>query len=171
MELAQVLCLAIGSLLANGNAPTYRINLSCKMMPHVIDQSKKNNIRPTLLLAKIHMESGWNPRAISRSNACGLTQIVPKWTGSPRTGVPRLTCKQLHDPKTSITMGARLLRFWIKNHGRGNERIGLCGYNKGYRCRGPNPHPTGWRYAILVLAIEKKIKRKIHNAYQKSIQH
>jgi len=174
--LAQVLCIAVTMLSTNygGKLPKNRAKLACKVMPHVIKESQKNDIRPTLLLAMIHVESAWHRKALSGSNACGLTQVVPKWTGSPGTRVPRLTCSQLYVPYTSITMGARLLSFWIKNYGHGNEQIGLCGYNKGYRCKGKRPHPRGMKYARLVLAVEKKILKQaelVNLERKKSVQH
>jgi len=154
-ELAQILCLSIGPM----NLPPAREKLACEMMPAVIKEARKNNLRPTLLLAMIHVESAWKKTAISSSNACGLTQMLPKYTGSKQTGVPKLTCKQLQNPRVSIKMGARTLKYWIKSYGRGKEKVGLCGYNKGFRCKGANPHPRGMMYARKVLRIERSIKR------------
>lgn len=161
--LAELLCIAVGMVSTDygGKLPSSRANLACKMMPHVVNESNKNNIRPTLVLAMIHVESGWDKKALSRSDACGLTQVVPKWTGSTGTRVPKLTCNQLHDPRTSITMGTRLLSFWVKNYGLGNEQVGLCGYNKGYRCKGKRPHKIGMKYARLVLAVERLILKQL----------
>jgi soluble lytic murein transglycosylase-like protein len=127
------------------------------MAEHIIEEAKINQMRPTLVAALIYVESGWRRKVVSPANACGLTQIIPKWTGSVGTGVPRLTCEKLFNPKTSITMGARLMKFWIKNYAKGNEQIGLCGYNSGYRCHNKRPFKKGMRYARAVLSIEKKI--------------
>ena len=177
--LAELLCIAVGMVSTDygGKLQSSRANLACKMMPHVISESSKNNIRPTLVLAMIHVESGWKYNAKSGSDACGLTQIVPKWTGSPHTRVPKLTCSQLYKSQTSITMGTRLLSFWIKNYGLGDEQVGLCGYNKGYRCKGKRPHKRGMKYARLVLAVERLILKQLElarlerNIPKKSIQH
>jgi len=177
--LAELLCVAIGMVSTDygGKLLSSRASLACKMMPHVISESNKNKIRPTLVLAMIHVESGWDKKAISPSGACGLTQVVPKWTGSAGTRVPKLTCNQLHNPHTSITMGTRLLSFWIKNYGLGNEQVGLCGYNKGYRCKGKRPHKRGMKYARLVLAVERLILKQLElvqherNTPKKSIQY
>jgi len=155
LELAQILCLSIGPM----NLPPAREKLACEMMPLVVEESQENNLRPTLLLAMIYVESGWKKTAVSSSLACGLTQILPKYTGSKKTRVPKLTCKQLQNPRVSIRMGARTLKYWIRNYARGNEKIGLCGYNKGFRCKGKSPHPRGMMYARKVLRIEKRINK------------
>ncbi len=155
---AAILCLAISAM----SLPSQREKLACRMMPHIIEESSLNEIRPTLLVSLIYIESGWKRKAKSASaGACGLTQIIPKWTGSVGTRVPRLRCDELFRPKTSITMGARLVRFWIQNYGVGNEQIGLCGYNSGYRCKGDRPFKKGMRYARAVLSTEKKLLSKI----------
>ena len=65
-------------------------------------------------------------------------------------------------------MGARLMRFWIKNYAQGNEQVGLCGYNSGYRCKTRKlnkkirrPNRKGMRYSRAVLSTERKILSKI----------
>ena len=74
-----------------------------------------------------------------------------------------MSCNDLKDPKTSIWVGAQKLNYWIYKYGKGNKRIGLCGYNAGYRCKGRNKHKRGIRYAGSVLrrarAISKEYKK------------
>ena len=163
---AAVLCMVMTYLSSVGEIPLSksRLSLACKMSEHVVSESKKNNLRPSLVMALIYIESGWKRNAVSSAGACGLTQVIPKWTGSPNTGVPKLTCKKLFNPKTSITMGTRLMKFWIKNYAQGNEQVGLCGYNSGYRCKVRRvkgkvlkPNKKGMRYARVVLSTERKI--------------
>ena len=56
-----VLCLAImlGAVGGGVKVSEHRSKTACSMMEHVIEESDKNNIRATLLLAMIYVESGW----------------------------------------------------------------------------------------------------------------
>ena len=155
MALAELLCAA---LMLSG-AP--RADVACKHMDTVVEASEVHNVDPYVMLGLIHVESRWLASARSSSNACGLTQILPRYTGSKRTGVPKLTCEQLFNPTTSIVMGARTFSFWLTSYGRGNYKTALCGYNKGYRCKGDNPHPTGVRYANRVMWEAAKLRQAV----------
>ncbi len=106
----------------------------CKYEHIIVAEAKKNGIEPELLASVIYVESGFYPRAVSRANACGLTQVIPKWTGGNETGRRRYTCEQLKHPTTSIRVGAGILGYIIKNYTKGNEDKGLCMYNAGSVC-------------------------------------
>ena len=160
MSLVELLCAAVIALNVGGGR-TPETSLACKQMPLVVHAAQENNIDPTVMLALIHHESSWVPTARSHANACGLTQILPRYTGSAQTGVPRLTCRDLQVPETSIVMGARTLRYWHRRYGRGNMAIGLCGYNAGFRCKGPDPHAGGMNYSRVVRATARRISRRV----------
>ena len=146
---AAILCATFISLgLPNSDA-------ACKHMENVVTHSKKNKIKPEVLLALIHEESRWIPAAVSSANACGLTQVLPKYTK------PKVTCEELKKPETSIAVGAKTLSFWITQYGKGNYKIGLCGYNSGYACgRAANPKQRSVLYANRVLALARRIKNR-----------
>ena len=137
---------------------------------HVIKVSEKYNFDPMLIFALIYVESGWNKTAVSSAGACGLTQVLPKYTGNGRggansAGVKRLTCEQLKSPKISISTGIKTLSWWRKYH-NGNISRALCSYNAGFRCGGTRGRPVsrgGMRYARKVLAKKRYIDNKIHN--------
>ena len=136
----------------------HRQELICKQASTVIKESKKNSIDPSLLLALITVESNWKTTAVSSANACGLTQVIPKYTGSI---TKKYTCNQLKDPKTSIKAGAKILSWWMKYH-NGNTTSALCAYNAGFRCGKDRKRPSrgGMRYAKKVLQIQKTILDK-----------
>jgi soluble lytic murein transglycosylase-like protein len=71
---------------------------------------------------------------VSSAGACGLTQVIPKWTGGPETKGIKYTCQQLKDPEISIKVGAQILSYNIRVYGKGNKDKGLCFYNAGTRC-------------------------------------
>jgi soluble lytic murein transglycosylase-like protein len=153
---AEILCMAALTLnLGDGGK---RADFACSNMPYLVEVSKKYELDPALLLSLIHHESRWIPTALSKSKACGLTQVIPKWTGAS-TGGKKYTCEELFEPQTSIKVGAQVLSSWIRNYGKGNLRVGLCGYNAGYRCKGDNPKKSGLSYADRVRRTARKINR------------
>ena len=159
MGLPELLCLAVLSLHVGDNPE--RGKFACDHMKEIVENSIANDIRPEILVALIHQESRFKPWAVSRSGACGLTQILPRYTGDKATGVQKLSCEQLKNPTVSITAGAKTLAYWVFKYGRGNYRVGLCGYNKGFRCKGQTPHPRGMGYARSVLSLSKQIKGEV----------
>ena len=106
----------------------------CKYEHIIVEEAEKNGIEPELLASVIYVESGFYPRVVSKANACGLTQVIPRWTGGRETGRRKYTCKQLKNPRTSIKVGAKILGYIIKNYAKGNEDKALCMYNAGSVC-------------------------------------
>ena len=153
MEAAALMCVAFVSL--NLQYDDQRLERACNHMLEIIAETKGTKIKPEILLSLIHYESRWKPKAVSRAGACGLTQVIPRYTGNVKEGIPKLTCNQLKDPKTSIKYGARILRRWINKYGKGSVDKGLCGYNAGYRCKGTSS------YSRKVRRLAYKIKRKM----------
>ena len=149
---AGVLCAAILSI----NMPN--AEFACKHMQSLIKYSEQSSVSPTVLTSLIYHESRWIPNAVSHKGACGLTQVLPKYTGDKRIGTKKLTCKQLKNPTTSIETGAITLNYWISTYGRGRYKTGLCGYNVGYNCKGNNKSKRGHAYASRILKMSKKLK-------------
>ncbi len=77
-----------------------------------------------LLMAVMHAESHFNPKAQSPVGAIGLMQVMPP-TGR-RYGVH----KGLADPATNIDVGARYLKDLLKLF-QGDERLAVAAYNSG----------------------------------------
>ena len=148
----------------------YRIKTIKNNAEYTINLSKKHNFEPSLIFALIYIESGWKASAESNKGACGLTQVLPKYTGNKRgglnsAGVERLSCKELKNPKISIRAGIKTLSWWRKYHSNDITRA-LCSYNAGFRCGGTRDRPVsrgGMRYARKVLAKKRYIDNKIHN--------
>jgi len=163
MGLVELLCAATLALNIGGSPD--RGNFLCSQMETIVAEAEANDLPPELIVALIHYESRGYPHVVSKANACGLMQVVPRWTGNKdggvnkRTGVPKLTCEQLKDPKTNIKYGTMTLKHWIRSYGRGSVKIGLCGYNAGYRCKGDNPNKSGTRYSRLVRNKAFKLKQ------------
>ena len=142
---------------------------ACRWEPTLQRSARKHLLDPDLLGALIVIESGWLPWIVSSADACGLTQVIPKWTGGAASGRRKWTCAQLKQPRNSIPVGARILRWWIDYHAEKLSsdkskteaekastaiREGLCGYNAGFRgCK-----RAGARYARKVLQTQKRLR-------------
>jgi membrane-bound lytic murein transglycosylase C len=62
-------------------APDYLQVRANKILPIVTKYANQYNIEPELILSVIHVESYFNPKAISHANAIGLMQLVPSSGG------------------------------------------------------------------------------------------
>jgi len=156
MSLTELLCMAVFSI-GMPNA-----DFACYHMQTVVEATEKNNIDPAIFVALIYVESRWNPKVVSKSGACGLTQIMPRWS-TDRSGKfgKRLTCRELFVPETSIRRGTKIFAYWFHKYGKRKHKTALCGYNAGFRCKGANRSPRGLAYAKRVLRYAKKIKKEV----------
>jgi soluble lytic murein transglycosylase-like protein len=156
MSLPELICAALVSL-GMPNA-----DVACEHMEVLVEVAEEENVDPLVLTSLIHVESRWTPTARSRSNACGLTQVLPKYSGGWRNRFgKRLTCKQLFDPETSIQRGTKILAYYLKKYRRSYRRS-LCSYNAGpSRCRRPQPRHKGHRYATKVLKLKQRLEREL----------
>ena len=90
----------------------------------VREAARRHALPEALLLAVIHVESGFNPLARSPKGAIGLMQVMPP-TGA-RYGV----FSDLMDPAKNIGVGAKYLRYLLSLF-RGNIALALAAYNAG----------------------------------------
>lgn len=78
-------------------------------------EARRRDIDPFLIVAFIHIESSWNPRARSVTNDHGLTQVHVAMNGSA-TFLGRE--EALYDPATNIREWGRLAVMWRNYHRR-----------------------------------------------------
>ena len=98
---------------------------------YVEKYSKQYGVDPHLTYAVIREESRFKSRALSRSWAHGLMQIIPS-TGrliSKALGM-RYSRWKLYDPRVNVQMGTYYLSGLIKRF-NGNIALALAGYNGG----------------------------------------
>ena len=84
--------------------------------------SSEHGVDPLLVSAIIHVESGYNPRALSPKGAEGLMQLMPE-TGR------RWGAKDAFDPEDNIRAGVRYLRY-LQDMFK-DDRLALAAYNAG----------------------------------------
>ena len=139
---------------------------ACKWEPTLRALATKHSIDPDLFGALIIVESRWKPWVVSRANACGVTQVIPKWTGGRASGRRKWTCEELKAPHNGLRAGAQIFGWWL-GHRKGDEREALCGYNAGFRtCK-----RAGASYARAVMHLRELLRaaRTPKNAGERDI--
>jgi soluble lytic murein transglycosylase len=94
--------------------------------------SDENGLDPYLVASLIRQESEFNPGAVSRANAYGLMQLLPK-TGkgtAKQVGLHNYKTDSLLDPATNIELGTRYFREMVDHFG-GQIEYALAAYNAG----------------------------------------
>lgn len=110
----------------------WRLGYPCGYFSLVNKQADKYKLDPYLTLAVIREESRFNPRAVSRSKAQGLMQIMPA-TGRGLAKSLKLkpySTASLSRPDVNIKMGSYFLAYLIKEF-KGNVYLALAAYNGG----------------------------------------
>lgn len=95
--------------------------------PMIANAARRHGHDANLLKAIIHVESRFNPNALSSKGAIGLMQVMPA-TGL-RMGVREPDAK-LFDPATNLDAGARYLRI-LMDMFNGQAELAIAAYNAG----------------------------------------
>lgn len=98
---------------------------------YVYKYSKINEVDPLLVFAVIKVESDFNPQAISRSNACGLMQLMENTAIEVSEALgDEISKDKLFIPETNIKLGTTYLASLLKRYD-GNINLTLAAYNAG----------------------------------------
>lgn len=90
---------------------------------YIRDASRSYQIDPALVKAVIHVESDFNPLAVSPKGARGLMQLMPQTAA-------RYQQKDLFSPMANIDVGTRHLAVLIQRYPQ-DIRLALAAYNAG----------------------------------------
>ena len=104
-----------------------KYGITAGMAGHVFDASIREGIDPELAFRLVRLESEFNPHAISKVGAVGLTQLMPSTATMIEKGVSR---EQLFNPQTNLRIGFRYLRNLLGQY-KGNVNLALLAYNRG----------------------------------------
>ena len=99
--------------------PTKRIEL----LKNIHYESARAGLEPELVLSIIHVESNFNPYAISRAGARGLMQVMPFWI--QEIGKPN---DSLFHVQTNLRYGCTILRYYLDKE-NGHRPRALARYN------------------------------------------
>lgn len=120
---------------------------SPKVVSRIVDETtsyaRKKGIDPLLFLALISVESKFDPNAISRVGAVGLSQVLPQ-AHPDRIQAAQKAGKAPTDIRTNIHMGVDILSEYRNLH-NGDMRMALLRYNGSLKDR-------RGRYAAKVMA-------------------
>jgi soluble lytic murein transglycosylase len=94
--------------------------------------STANGLDPYLVASLIRQESEFNPIAVSRANAVGLMQLLPKTgkTVARQVSMKRYNPSQLYTPTVNLELGTRYFRGMVDQF-EGSFEQALAAYNAG----------------------------------------
>lgn len=119
----------------------------------IIDRAAQRfRVPAALVRAVIHVESAFNPRAVSPKGAMGLMQLMPEV--AKMRGV-----KRPFDPGENIQGGTRHLAYLLERF-QGNRKLALAAYNAGegavQKYGGVPPYRETQNYVRMVLELETR---------------
>jgi soluble lytic murein transglycosylase-like protein len=94
-----------------------------QLRPVIRQVALETSVSPQLLHAVISVESGYDAKAVSRTGAQGLMQLMPQT--AQRFGV-----RNVFDPIENVRGGALYLK-WLLDYFNGDLKLALAGYNAG----------------------------------------
>ena len=122
----------------------------------ISEAARRNGLSTSLLKALIHVESYFNPRAVSKKGAMGLMQIMPE-------NLPLLNIDDPFDPWENVMGGAAYLKAMLERFS-GQLPLALAAYNAGpaavEKYNDIPPYPETRRYVRRVM--------KYFNLYKQS---
>jgi soluble lytic murein transglycosylase-like protein len=123
----------------------------------ISEAARRHRVDPNLIKAVIHVESGFNPRAVSPKGAQGLMQLMP-------STARMLGVRNAFVPEWNIHGGTQYLASLLKRYG--NEAHALAAYNAGdvpvQRYNGIPPYSETQNYVRRVLLLKKQYTAVAH---------
>jgi soluble lytic murein transglycosylase len=113
----------------------------------ILEAATRNGISSSLLKAVIHVESYFNPKAVSKKGALGLMQIMPQ-------NLEALNINDPFDPWENIMGGAQYFKAMLERFS-GQVDLALAAYNAGptavEKYNDIPPYPETQRYVQKVM--------------------
>ena len=137
-----------------GHSPVNWLSRSAQYDAMISGAAKAATLEASLVRAVIVVESGFNPRAVSKKGAIGLMQLQP--ATARRYGV-----QNIYDPEENVRAGARYLSDLLGRF-NSNLELALAAYNAGeeaverYGRRVP-PFRETLAYVPSVMKVYKKL--------------
>jgi len=104
-----------------------RYEIPANLAQTIFDVALAERLDPELAFRLVKLESDFNPRAISRVGAIGLSQLMLSTAVQFDRTVTR---EKLYEPKTNLRIGFQYLRRLISAY-KGNVQLALLAYNLG----------------------------------------
>jgi soluble lytic murein transglycosylase-like protein len=120
-------------------------------------KAREHNVEFALVKAIVHVESSFNPFAVSNRGARGLMQLLPET--AKRHGI-----SDIYDPAQNIEAGIRHLKYLTTLFGTKNHHLVLAAYNAGenavLRHGGIPPYTETQLYVRKVLLMKRQYSQK-----------
>jgi len=104
-----------------------RYGIPANLATTIFDVALAERLDPELAFRLVKLESDFNPRAVSRVGAVGLSQLMLSTAVQFDRTVTR---EKLYEPKTNLRIGFEYLRRLISAY-KGNVQLALLAYNLG----------------------------------------
>ncbi len=121
----------------------------------ISEAAKRNGLSSCLLKALIHVESYFNPRAVSKKGAMGLMQIMPE-------NLQLLNINDPFDPWENVMGGASYLKAMLERFS-GQLPLALAAYNAGptavEKYKDIPPYPETQNYVQKVMRFFRLYKK------------
>jgi soluble lytic murein transglycosylase-like protein len=132
-------------------------NLSAPLTAHIEEASQIYGLDPKLVQAVIHVESRFDPKALSPKGAQGLMQLMPQTARDLQVGDP-------YNPRENIEGGARYLRYLLDIYNQ-DLSLALAAYNAGPEkvnlYKGIPPYLETRSYVQKVIQIYNRLKSQL----------
>ncbi len=129
------------------------LKTACQYSGQIIKESSRYDLSPFIFTSLIWVESRFEKTAISPRKACGLTQILTKYS--------KYSCQQLKEPILSIREGTKALSYWHE-YSKQIEKALQC-YNSGYNCNSPT-------YSKQIIQKAKILKLEYAKVYRQHME-
>lgn len=131
-----------------------------KYQHEISNAAEQHHLDPALLRAIIHAESAFNPKALSRTGAAGLMQLMPET--ATEVGV-----KNVWHHSQNIQGGASYLSALLKRY-KGNINLAMAAYNAGPgavdKHQGIPPYVETKTYVERVQVLWSRYQKAIQNS-------
>ena len=104
-----------------------RYGIPANLAATIFDVALAERLDPELAFRLVKLESDFNPRAVSRVGAVGLSQLMLSTAVQFDRTVTR---EKLYEPRTNLRIGFEYLRRLISAY-KGNVQLALLAYNLG----------------------------------------
>lgn len=104
-----------------------RYRIKPDLARRIYDAAVTAGLEPELGFRLVRVESVFDPQAVSRVGALGLTQLM---LGTAREFEPNVTREQLLNPDVNLRIGFKYLRALIREY-KGDLKLALLVYNRG----------------------------------------
>lgn len=120
-----------------------------KYAAEIHENAKRFGVTPKLVVAVIKAESDFNPRAVSRTGARGLMQLMPDTAA-------KLNVTDSFNPRENIRGGTQHLAYLLDRY-HGDVKLAVAAYNAGEgavdKYRGVPPYDETVQYVRAVMTV------------------